>query len=345
MRLLLVKMSSFGDVIHAFPALTDLAAARPDIEVDWLVEESFAALARLHPLPREIISVADRKLRWPPSRWPAYFAARGALRRRLRKRAYDLVVDLQGLMKSAIMARLSGAPVAGYDRNSIREPVASRLYGRTYAVAKDLHAVERNRRLLAAAIGYELPPAPGSFGLPTAWTAAIAGLPERSAILILNASWPSKLWPEENWRKLVAHLAAKGLPVVLPWGSVAERQRAERVATGSLDAFVLPQRLDGAELAATIARAGFAVGLDSGLMHLAAALGRPGIWLFGPTDPGLTGPYGDRQVVIRSASPAAPCRTRDCAHARAGEKCMDLVDLARVSSAVDALLDTDRTGL
>jgi len=126
--------------------------------------------------------------------------------------------------------------------------------------------------------------------------------------------------------------------VVLPWGSDAERARAERIAAGNASCHVLPTQFEGAELAGMVRRARFAVGLDSGLMHLGTALGVPGIWLFGPTDPGLTGPYGPGQTIIASASPDAPCRTRDCAHAAAGRRCMDLVDFERVAAAVEGIV-------
>ncbi len=336
MRILIVKLSSFGDVVHAMPAISDLAALRPDVEIDWLVEEGFASIAALHPAVGQVFTVADRRLRWPPTRWPALFAARNGLRRELQAHHYDLVIDLQGLLKSIATARLAVAPVAGYDADSIREPAASRFYDRTVAVPRDLHAVERNRRLLAAALHYELPTGRGSFGLPNSDDRR-AGLPARYAILLHSASWPSKLWPEANWRRLVGHLAGQGLPAVLPWGNDEEKARAGRIAAAG-NAVVLEDRLGGAELAAVVGGAACAIGLDSGLMHLATALGVPGVWLFGPTDPGLTGPYGEGQAVIQSTNPAAPCRTRDCAHAAGGRSCMDVVDFERVAEAVDALI-------
>jgi heptosyltransferase I len=340
MRILIVRLSSFGDVVHTCPALSDLAHARPEVEIDWLVDESFAGFAGLHPAVGEVMAFAERRLRWPPARWPARLRARSEVRRRLRARSYDLVVDLQGLLKSALLARLAGAPIAGYDRASIREPPASRFYAHRYAVARDLHAVERNRRLLAAALGYEVPGAPGEFGLVRDVGPASVSLPDRFCLVVHSASWPSKLWPEASWRRLAETLAAQGLHIVLPWGSEAEKARAGRIAAGSGLAHVLPSRLDGSALAAVVSRARLAVGVDSGLMHLAAALGVPGVWLFGPTDPGLTGPYGGDQTIVRSTCPDAPCRMRDCAHAPAGRRCMDLVDLDRVSAAVAALVES-----
>lgn len=339
MRVLIVRLSSFGDVVHTFPALTDLAAARPDIEVDWLVDKSVAAFSGLHPAVGEIVPYAERFLRWPPSRWPARLKVRRQLRQKLRERHYDLVIDLQGLLKSARVARLASASIAGYDASSIREPIASRFYDRKYTVARDLHAVERNRRLLASALGYEVPPGQGVFGLATRRSEPVGGVPERFCILVHSASWPSKLWPEENWRRLVGSLAARNIPVVLPWGSGDEKTRAERLAADNRLAYVLPARLDGADLAAIVGMARLAVGLDSGLMHLATALDVPGVWLFGPTDPGLTGPYGGNQTIVQSTSPSAPCGTRDCAHGPAGGTCMELVGYDRVAAAVEGFVE------
>jgi lipopolysaccharide heptosyltransferase I len=337
MKILIVRLSSFGDVVHTFPALTDLAAAGLDVEVDWLVDDSFAAIARLHPAVKDVIVFRERRLRWPPNRWLSYWRARRRLRRSLRDRHYDLVVDLQGLIKSATVARFAHAPIVGYDRKSIREPAASRFYKRKVPVSKKLHAVERNRRLLAAAIGYQVPNKKGSFGLAGRDRSALP-LPDRFCVFIHSASWPSKHWPEKNWRQLVRYATEKDFTVVLPWGNEEEKARAERLAAGNDRALVLPHRLEGATLAAVIDRVEFAVGLDSGLMHLATALGVPGVWLFGPTDPGLTGPYGDDQIVVESTGPFAPCRMRDCNHGPNGRTCMDDVDFERVTIAIDVLL-------
>lgn len=342
MKLLIVRLSSFGDVVHTYPALSDLASVRPDIAVHWLIDESFAGLATLHPAVKEVFAFPERRLRWPPTRWPARLRGRSALRRDFRDRNFDLVVDLQGLLKSARVAGLARQPVSGYDAKSIREPMASRLYARQFAVPKNLHAVERNRLLLAAAVGYEVPKTVGIFGLSAIQGRFSADLPERYCLLVHSASWPSKHWPENNWRRLIEHLAARDVSTVLPWGNEAEKARAERLAADVPLCRVLPSRLDGAELAETVGNAALAVGLDSGVMHLAAAFGVPGVWLFGPTDPGLTGPYGSDQVLIQSSGPHAPCRSRDCAHGPAGGACMELIDFERVRAALDKRLDDAR---
>ncbi len=334
MRLLIVKLSSFGDVIHTFPAITDLKAARPDITVDWLVEEGFAPFVALHPGVAEIQTLAFRRLRKPPSRWPQLIRHAARLRRTLAGRHYDLVVDLQGLLKSALPARLAG-PVSGYDAESAREPAAARLYRYRFAVPRRMHAVERTRRLLAAAVGYAVPEGTGHYGIAAGGPPDPAlGLPARYAMAMHAASWPTKLWPEEHWHALLPALAAEGRGVVLAWGNADEKARAERLAGGVPGAVVLPRVMAGAELAAVIGGAELAVGLDSGLMHLAAALDVPGIWLYGPTDPGLTGPYGKGQTVIQSSWRDAPCRRRSCGDTPAGDCCMRAIGVAAVAEAI-----------
>ena len=342
MKVLIVKLSSFGDVIHTFPAVSDLAAAVPGVAIDWLVDEAFAPLVRLHPAVALVHAIAWRRLRWPPARWPDFVGGLAAHRRHLTARGYDHVVDLQGLMKSALAARLAGVPVAGYDRGSAREPAAARLYRHRHVVAKGAHAVERSRRLLAAAIGYPVPAGPGRFGLAVPPRPAIDGLPAGYVLVAHAASWATKLWPEERWRALLGRLAGEGRGMVLPWGNEAERARAEGLAAGIPGAFVLPRVLAGAELAGVIGHADRAVGLDSGLMHLAAALGVPGVWLFGPTDPGLTGPYGAGQTVIRSSYPEAPCRRRTCDREPGGLCCMSAIAVAAVAAAVGTLAGSGR---
>jgi heptosyltransferase-1 len=336
MRLLVVKLSSFGDVIHTFPAITDLKTARPDIEVDWLVEESLAPFVALHPGVAAIHTLAFRRLRKPPSNWPRLAGDTWRLRRALRARDYDLVVDLQGLLKSALPARLAG-PVSGYDAASAREPAATRLYGRRFAVQREMHAVERTRRLLAAAVGYPVPEGTGRYGIAARGaTDPALGLPLRYVMVMHAASWRTKLWPEEHWQALLPALAAAGRGIVFPWGNAEEKARAERLASGVADAVVLPRIMAGAELASVIAGADLAIGLDSGLMHLAAALRVPGIWLYGPTDPGLTGPYGEGQTVIRSTWPNAPCRRRTCPDTPQGDCCKRAIEVKAVAKALEA---------
>jgi len=164
LRVLIIKTSSLGDVVHTLPALTDAARAIPGIRFDWVVEEGFAEIPAWHPAVSQVLPVAIRRWRKHPLRtWRSGEWAR--FKQRLRETRYDLVIDAQGLLKSAWLTRYVSAPVAGLDRDSAREPLASRFYDRRYAVAKDQHALERVRQLFAKALGYTLPPGTGDYGL------------------------------------------------------------------------------------------------------------------------------------------------------------------------------------
>ena len=291
MRLLIVKTSSMGDVVHALPALTDALRAVPGLAVDWLVEQPFAAIPALHPGVQRVLPIAWRKWRKKLLQRDTW-AAMGALRAQLRAQPYDLVLDLQGLLKSALWARQAIGPLAGYDRASAREPLASWLYARRAAVGRDLHAVDRCRRLAAAHLGYPLPATPPDFGLlppGPSWPT-----PERYAVLIPNASRPEKLWPEARWVAVGKRLLDRGWTPVVLWGSPAEQTLAERIAAGCSGE--VPPFLKVGEMAAVLAGAQCIVGLDTGFTHLGAALGRPTIGIYCDHEPGLAGVTGPGPV-------------------------------------------------
>jgi heptosyltransferase-1 len=288
---LIVKTSSMGDVVHALPAVTDMLQARPGLQVDWLVEAPFAGIPALHPGVRRVLPMAWRKWRhqlFDRRTW----AAMRALREQLRESPYDLVLDLQGLLKSAVWARQAVGPLAGYDRASLREPAAAWLMHRHAAVSRALHAVERCRRLAAAHLGYPMPSSAPDFGLRApapSWKA-----PSRYAMLIPNASRPEKLWPERHWVAVGMRLHELGLTPVLSWGSDAEQTLAERIAAGCDG--VVPPWLKVGEMAAVLAGAQNIVGLDTGFTHLGAALGRPTVGIYCDHEPGTAGITGSGPV-------------------------------------------------
>jgi heptosyltransferase I len=284
-RILFIKTSSLGDVIHNCPAVSDVAACLPGAEIDWVVEEQFAAVAQMHRAVRRAIPVALR--RWRRALWrPAVWSEIARFRRLLAAERYDAVLDSQGLLKSALLCRLARGVRHGMDGASAREPLAARLYDVRHAVPPELHAVERNRRLAAAALRYPS----GSeceYGLGVkAGAPGDAGAPY--VVLLTMTSRADKLWADEQWTELARAL---GLRAMLPWGSDAERARAERIGRGVPDALV-PGRMALPELGRLLRGARQVIGLDSGPTHLAAALGVPTIALFCGSDPGLTGLYG-----------------------------------------------------
>lgn len=323
--LLLVKTSSLGDVIHNLPVVSDLRRHFPEARIDWCVEEGFQALPALHPGVAQVIPVAVRRWRKHLLQG-ATWGEIGAFRRTLRETAYDAVLDTQGLVKSALIARQARGPKAGYAPESAREPLAAHFYNQTYAIPTGIHAVTRNRWLAAAAFGYaqELELLPLDYGI--AASPRLPALPTEVdtarpyAVLLTATSRDDKLWPEEHWIALGRALLAAGLDLRLPGGSARERERAGRIAaalnssgtTPPNPAWIndlqppclenqagrassAPPRAEAlpasglAELAAVIGAARLAVGVDTGLTHLAAALNIPTLALFVATDPGLTG--------------------------------------------------------
>lgn len=301
--ILLVKTSSLGDVVHNLPVASDLRARFPEARIDWVVEEGFAAIPRLHPAVRRVIPVAVR--RWRSALLSgATWREMAAFKRELRQQEYDLVLDTQGLVKSALIARLARGRRAGYAAEAAREPLAARFYDATFAIPKNLHAVERNRWLAAAAQDGE-PNLPLDYGI-RAEPLAAPWLPAKPYCVLLTAtSRADKLWPEDDWLRLAAFLNAHGLACVLPGGSDAERARAGRLAAQMADAVAAPPlALDA--MAQLLAGAQLVVGVDTGLSHLAAALGRPTLAIFCGSSPELTGVHAGAKAINLGKAGACP---------------------------------------
>lgn len=292
-RILLVKTSSLGDVVHNLPVVTDLRRHFPDAQINWLVEAGFSAIPALHPGVSEVIPLSVRRWRkhlLESTTWRQI----GELRTRLGNTAYDKVLDSQGLVKSAFFTRWARGERHGYNKDSIREPLASRAYTQKHAVSKALHAVERNRLLAAAAFGYTLD-TPCDYGIQAGPLVADWLPTDRPYVVLLTAtSRDDKLWPEAHWVALGRMLATKGLRCILPGGSPVERERATRIAA-QIDGIPAPA-LDIATLASLISGAECVIGVDTGLTHLGAALGKPTLAIFCATDPGLTGVHAAQAV-------------------------------------------------
>ncbi|MGH8355696.1 MAG: lipopolysaccharide heptosyltransferase I, partial [Pseudomonas sp.] len=260
MRVLLVKTSSLGDVIHSLPALTDAARAIPGIQFDWVVEEGFAEIPAWHPAVARVLPVAIR--RWRKNLWQTLASGEWRrFKRRVRETKYDLVIDAQGLLKSAWLTRYARAPVAGLARESAREPLASRFYDRAYAVPWGQHAVARVRQLFAQALDYPLPDSVGDYGLNRAQLADAQAAPY--VLFLHGTTWDTKHWPEAYWRDLAERMDRFGVDVKLPWGNAAEKARAERLAQGLKNAEVLP-KLNLAGVARVLAGAKACVAVDTG---------------------------------------------------------------------------------
>jgi len=298
-RILFVKTSSLGDVVQNCPAVSDAARMLPGAQIDWVVEEPFAGIAGMHASVRRVIPVALR--RWRRALWsPAVWGELRAFRRALTAERYDAVIDSQALLKSAAMCFWAAGTKHGMDAASAREPLAARFYDVLHTVSWRLPAVERNRRLTAEALGFALDE-DVRYGL-RAEGASPLEQDSSYAVFLTMTSRKDKLWPESRW---IETGRALDMPVVLPWGSNAERGRAERIRAAVPQAIV-PRRMALEELARLFVHARGVIGLDTGLTHLAAALGAPTVGIYCGSDPALNGLYGAPQAKNVGAPGRAP---------------------------------------
>lgn len=301
MRVLLVKTSSMGDVLHSLPALTDAMHAIPGIKFDWVVEEGFAQIPGWHPAVDNVLPIAIR--RWRKSWFSAQTRAeRKAFYQILKAREYDYIIDAQGLVKSAaLVTRKAHGTKHGMDWNSAREPLASLFYNIKHSVARQQHAVERVRELFAKSLGYSKPQTQGDYAIAQHFLQNLNADNGQYAVFLHATTRDDKHWPEASWRELIGRLGDSGIRIKLPWGAPHEEARAKRLAEGFAFVEVLP-KMTLEEVAKVLAGARYVVSVDTGLSHLTAALDRPNVTLYGPTDPGLIGGYGKNQVECRSPS-------------------------------------------
>ena len=303
MRVLLIKMSSLGDVIHALPAVSD--AHSRGIQFDWVVEEAYAAIPARHPGVVDVLPIAWRRWR---GNLLASRSELGTFVKKLRSKRYDLILDAQGLVKSgAVLALSQGTFKVGFSRTTAREGVAAAFYQRTIAVAKGQHAIDRQRQLFAGALGYELDDAE-----KLDYRIATDGSPSATCVLLHGTTWSSKHWPEVMWVELAQLASNAGYRVALPWGDEVERARAERIANAT--GAEVWDRVPLAELAGRLEKVRLVIGVDSGLAHLCAALNVPTLVMYGSTDSALTGCRGANVVIARADFPCSPCLKRTCSY-------------------------------
>ena len=299
--ILFIKTSSLGDVIHHMPAVTDARRHRPDARIGWVVEEAFAPLVRLHGAVEAVIPVSSRRWRRAPLS-PATWREFGAFRRAMREQTHETVIDAQGLVRSALIARFARGRRHGYDSDSVRERAASWFYDMHHRVDRSMHAITRNRMLTGSVLGYA-PEGGPDFGLDR--RALTDGTATRDVILLHATARAEKEWPVARWIALAQALVASGYQVVLPWGTEAEHARSVEIAAAVQNAAV-PERQPLDAVARMIARSAFVVGVDTGLLHLAAALGVPLVAIFTGTEPGQHGPLGAGKIEVVGALGAMP---------------------------------------
>lgn len=317
MKILVVRLSSLGDILHLFPAVSDLHRRFPDAQIHWLVEPAFAEMAGWHSAVDKVIAAP---LRAHKRAWWKLPALLRKLRRQLRAEHYDIVLDAQGLLKSAILARLAGVAVSGFDADSARESQAAWFYQKSAKVPDGLHVVEKNRQLVARLFGADATQQ-ADYGLDdfrrrqmrVAFNDELGEIAAQPYLVLLHGTtWNSKYWPESSWRELIRLLAGQGWNCLLPWGSEEERLRAQRLqAAGGEHAQVLP-KLSLTELVSVLLHARAFVSVETGIGHLAAVLDLPGIMLHGPTDPEYSGIMDKSCQHITSGMDCSPCFKRDC---------------------------------
>jgi lipopolysaccharide heptosyltransferase I len=332
-RLLVVRLGSLGDLIHTLPAVAALRRAFPALEIDWLVEPPHRPLLDLVPVLSSVIVLPAR-------------TARGWLeaRRMLRAREYDVAADFQGLIKSAALARLSGAArVVGFARPALREPAAASFYTQAIEVGEGRHVIDKNLRL-AAALGAA--PGPLEFPLAAVESAALddvrARLAPVFALINPGAAWPNKRWPPERFGAVAAHVRRRhGLSSVVLWGP-GERDAAEAAAAASEGAATVAPETALPDLLALSRAARLMVSGDTGPLHIAAACGVPVVSLFGPTNPARNGPWSPADVAITRYD-GCPCHyQRRCR--QPGHWCLETISTAEVTAAIDRRLSTPAPG-
>ena len=345
-RVLIVRLSAMGDIIHAMPAVAALRAALPDVKIGWLVEERWAELlctkssTRSGPLSSQR-PLADHVFTVDTKRWRKSLLS-GATRRsffasiaELKKEHYDVAVDFQGLLRSSILARLSGARIRyGFVRP--RES-AARWFYTSVVPAQGTHVIEQNLSLAQAIANTPLKLAPAEFphdeeaGQKIESEITKRGI-RRFAILNPGAGWGAKQWPADRYGAVAKQLAQEGLHSLINFGPGEENlaQQVENASGGTAQ----PVALSLAELIALARRASLFIGGDTGPMHLAAALQVPVVAIFGPTDPARNGPFGTRNIVLRD-----PASITDHSRHAAAEAGLLQISVDRVVAAARELLE------
>jgi heptosyltransferase I len=284
MRILLVKMSSMGDIIHNMPLVHDIKQHYPEAIIDWVVEESFVELARLNPLVNQVISVGMRRWKnalFSKKTWYEFVKFKNYLQ----QTHYDAILDTQGLIKSAVISELAHGISYGQNIRTARESLAGRLVNQPLDIPRNLHAIVRNRLVGSLALNYSINESPVAYDLlfnidndPYLTTL----LPKNCIMLFHSTARAAKHWPNEYWIALGKHLNSQGYALALPWGSLPEKNRAEHIATSLNNAVVLP-KLSIIQLASLMRLTKACVGLDTGLTHIAVALNIPTLAIFTDT--------------------------------------------------------------
>jgi heptosyltransferase I len=296
-RILLVKLSSFGDLIHTFPAVSELKSNLPNIHLDWLVDASYSAIPSWHPGVDEVLELPIRK-RSGKRDWQGLIQAHKVLR----TRHYDSIIDAQGLIKSSLsMIGVKGTK-HGFATPLLKEPLARFNYHHQHEVEVG-HVIDKNRQLLASVFNYPLSPS-FRFGIENN-----SIIKSNQVVFFIGSSWHNKRWPLSHWHQLVKKAINHGLHVVMPWGS--QKEKDELLIFNSFPSSKLTissYSLNNLKNVLESSRA--VIAADTGVLHLAQAVNTPVLGLFGPTDGMRSGPGSN--ALIQSKESCAPCMRRKC---------------------------------
>ena len=283
-----------GDLMHALPALTEAKEHKEDISFDWVVDTNFASVPSWHPSVDKIITTDHRNWKKQLFSKNSRKSLKGVINQ-INENNYDLVVDMQNNLKSAFISYLCKHDVVGLDSKSAREYPAHLAYSKRINVDKKLHAIERQKKLLGDALGYEYEQGPINYGASfNAFIKPNITLPDKYFVLVQNASWITKQWSIGNWQQLILYLEDKGIVMLLPSGNLEELERAKEICSVSKKAQAIDlMSLD--EIAYMVQHADFCICSDTGLAHLSALTGTPSITLYGPTKTSLIGTMGINQ--------------------------------------------------
>ncbi len=304
LRVLLIKMSSLGDLIHVFPAITELTIQYPNLTIDWVVEEAFVAVPAWHPAVKRVIPIALR--RWRKAIWQSRSEIKAFLKQ-LRQTHYDVIIDAQGLIKSAVVSKLAqGTTIHGFDVETLRESIARFAYHQTHPTPQ-IHVALQYKALFAQSMGYIANDLiQYAVNVPTAHY-----LQQPYIFCFHGTTWDTKHWPVAYWQAFIEEMKATGYKLILPWGSVTERDRALLLQADNTHVEVLPKQ-GLTDLVTLIRGAAACVSVDTGLGHIAAACDVPTVFLFGPTDAARVGGLAHQQVNLQAAYQCVPCHKKSC---------------------------------
>lgn len=315
-RVLVIKTSSMGDILHTLPALTDAAKYFPDLRFDWLVEEDFSEIPAWHSHVDHVFQLGLR--RWRQNIWQSMWQGEWReLIRQLRRYDYDYIIDAQGLTKSAIWGWFAKGKRHGLSSKSARDPTACLHYHQNHVISWQQHAVLRVRELFARVLQYDLPDDCPDYGIRSAMIPR-SPMTGNYVVFLHGTTWTSKRWPESYWRALTEKVIHAGFHVYLNSGNKEEFDQALRIVEGFQHATAMPHHTI-TTLASILSEAQGVVAVDTGLGHLAAALAKPAVSIYGSTDPAMTGTYGVHQTHLPTDFDCAPCLQRKCSRLTADE--------------------------